>query len=62
LWNVEDLLFARGIDIRHRTVRFSWNRFGPMFAGEVGRKRVCRVREYRHWCWHLDEMYVELKW
>ena len=29
---VEDLLFERGIDICHRTVRFWWNRFGPMFA------------------------------
>lgn len=35
LRNVEDLLFERGIDIRHETVRFWWNRFGPLFAGEV---------------------------
>ncbi|MBB4860633.1 transposase-like protein [Novosphingobium chloroacetimidivorans] len=33
LRNVEDLLFERGIDIRHETVRLWWNRFGPMFAG-----------------------------
>ena len=32
LRNVEDLLFERGIDICHETVRFWWNRFGPMFA------------------------------
>lgn len=31
--NVEDLLFERGVDICHETVRFWWNRFGPMFAG-----------------------------
>jgi putative transposase len=33
LRNVEDLLAERGIDISHETVRFWWNRFGPMFAG-----------------------------
>ena len=30
LRQVEDLLFERGIDICHETVRFWWNRFGPM--------------------------------
>ena len=39
LRNVEDLLAERGIDISHETVRFWWNRFGPMFAGEI-RKRA----------------------
>jgi hypothetical protein len=28
LRNVEDLLFERGIDLCHETVRFWWNRFG----------------------------------
>ena len=32
LRNVEDLLFERGIDIGHETVRFWWNRFGPIFG------------------------------
>ena len=32
LRQAEDLLFERGIDICHETVRFWWNRFGPMFA------------------------------
>lgn len=27
LRNVEDLLFERGIDVCHETVRFWWNRF-----------------------------------
>ena len=44
LRNVEDLLFARGIDICHETVRLWWNRFGPMFAGEIRRKRVEHIR------------------
>ena len=35
LRNVEDLLFERGIDICHETVRFWWNRFGPMFAVNI---------------------------
>ena len=33
LRNVEDLLVERGIDICHETVRFWWNRFGPLLAG-----------------------------
>ena len=40
LRNVEDLLAERGIDICHEIVRHWWNRFGPMFAGEVRRQRV----------------------
>ena len=40
LRQVEDLLAERGIDICHETVRLWWNRFGPMFAGEIRRKRV----------------------
>ena len=60
LRNVEDLLFERGIDICHETVRFWWNRFGPMFAGDIRRQRVSRMRGFRHWKWHLDEMYVKL--
>lgn len=46
LLNVEDLLNERGIDIRHETVRFWWNRFGPMFAAEIRRNRVNRMRAY----------------
>jgi putative transposase len=39
LRNVEDLLAERGIDINHETVRFWWNRFGPMFAAEIRKNR-----------------------
>ena len=39
LRQVEDLLFERGIEICHETVRFWWNRFGPMFAAEIEKKR-----------------------
>ncbi len=60
LRNVEDLLFERGYDLCHETVRLWWNRFGPMFAGEIRRRRVSHMRGFRHWRWHLDEMYVKL--
>jgi putative transposase len=33
LRNVEDLPFERGINICLETMRFRWNRFGPLFAG-----------------------------
>ena len=46
LRNVEDLLHERGIDISHETVRYWWNRFGPMFAAEIRRKRVQKMRAY----------------
>ena len=60
LRNVEDLLAERGIDICHETVRHWWNRFGPMFAADIRRQRVGRMRGFRQWKWHLDEMYVRL--
>ena len=60
LRNVEDLLHERGIDICHETVRHWWNRFGPMFAAEIRRKRVDYMRVYTHWKWHLDEVYVRI--
>jgi putative transposase len=60
LRNVEDLLHERGIEISHETVRFWWNRFGPMFAAEIRRKRVDRMRACRHWRWNLDEVFVKI--
>ena len=59
LRQVEDLLFERGIDICHETIRFWWNRFGPMFANEI-RKRRIQTRSYSHWRWHLDEVFVRI--
>jgi len=60
LRNVEDLLHERGIEISHETVRYWWNRFGPMFAAELRRKRVDRMRGRKHWRWHLDEVFVKI--
>ncbi len=60
LRNVEDLLAKRGIDIFHKTVTLWWNRFGPMFAAEIRKQRVDRLRTHTHWRWHLDEVYVRI--
>ena len=60
LRNVEDLLHERGIDISHETVRFWWNRIGPVFAAEIRRSRVSRMRAYSNWKWHLDEVFVKI--
>ena len=59
LRNVEDLLHERGIDITYETVRFWWNRFGPMFSREI-RKRRIQNQEYSNWAWHLDEVFVKI--
>jgi putative transposase len=42
LRNVEDLLAERGIEISQETVRYWWNRFGPMFAADIRRQRGSR--------------------
>src|ERR1700674_5212500 len=60
LRNVEDLLAERGIDISHETIRFWWNRFGPMFATEIRKKRVAHLRRFPQWRWHLDEVFVKI--
>jgi len=60
LRNVEDLLHERGIDVSHETVRYWWNRFGPIFAGEIRRKRALHLRDWPQWRWHLDEVFVRI--
>ena len=60
LRNVEDLLAQRGTDISHETVRYWWNRFGPMFAAEIRKKRVDNTRGCTQWRWRLDEVYVKI--
>jgi len=59
LRQVEDLLFERGIDICYETVRFWWNRFGPMFAAEIKKRRI-QHRCHSPWRWHLDEVFVRI--
>ncbi|MDB2398586.1 IS6 family transposase [Planktomarina sp.] len=60
LRNVEDLLHERGVGVSHETVRFWWNRFGPMFASEIARKRRKQARSHSNWQWHIDEVFVKI--
>jgi putative transposase len=56
LRNVEDLLHERGIEVSHETVRFWWNRFGPMFAAKIRGKRVeaMRAAPLAAGSWHIS--------
>lgn len=60
LRNDEDQLHEHGIEISHETVRYWWNRFGPIFAEELRRKRVDGRRGRNHWRWHLDEVFLKI--
>lgn len=60
LRNVEDLLHERGIDISHETVRYWWNRFGPLMASQIRKRRAQQMRQHTQWRWHLDEVYVKI--
>lgn len=60
LRTVEDLLHERGSYVSHETVRFWWNRFGPMFASEVRRWRVQQLRAFSRWQWHVDEVFMKI--
>ena len=45
----------------HRgAVRQWWNRFGPMFAAEIRKKRINARRGMPEWRWHLDEVFVKI--
>ncbi len=59
LRNVEDVLHERGVDITHETVRFWWNRFEPLFAKSIRKRRVGNQR-YSNWTWHLDGVLVKI--
>lgn len=48
------------LNAHRETVRFWWNRFGPMFAADIRRQRVSRMRGLRHWRWHLDKVFVKI--
>jgi putative transposase len=58
LENVEN--FESFENLFHETVRFWWNRFGPMFAAEIRCRRVDRMRTGIHWQWHRDEVFVKI--
>ncbi len=60
LRQVKDLLHERGIDVSYETVRFWWNRFGPIFAAEIRKKRPASMHGLAQWRWHLDEVFVRI--
>ena len=60
LRHVEDLLHERGIEVSHETIRFWWNRFGPIFAAGIRKKRTGRMRALPGCRWHLDEVFVKI--
>ena len=60
LRNVGDLLAKHCIDFCHETVRFWWNRFGPLFAADARRLQVSRMKGFRHSKLHLDEVYGKI--
>ena len=41
-------------------MKFWWNRVGPMFAVEIRRKRIDRMRAYPNWRWRLDAVFVRI--
>ncbi len=51
--DVQELLFERGIDVSHETVRVWCAKFGPDLAEALRHRRPRRGR-----IWHLDEMRV----
>ena len=53
LRNIENLLHEHGVDVSHESVRFWWMRFGPLFASEIRKTRVQRMRAHSNWQWHL---------
>ncbi len=59
LRDVADLFHERGIEISHETVRFWWNRFRPLFAVEIQKRRVKGLGS-SNWRWHLDEVFVKI--
>ena len=53
--DVQELLFVRGIDVSHETIRAWCQRFGPEYAEGLKHQEARRSRT-----WHLDEMRVVL--
>jgi putative transposase len=60
LRNVEDLLFERGINLSYETVPFWWSRLGPLFAADIRRQRISRMKRFKHWRWYQDVMHVKV--
>lgn len=60
LRRVEDLLHERGTDISHETARYWWNRFVPLMARKICKRRSQQLRKLSQWRWRLDEVFVRI--
>ena len=60
LSNVVYLPHERRIEVCHETIRYRWNRFGPLFAAEIRKRRADRLKSSSNWQWHLDEVFVKV--
>jgi putative transposase len=58
LRQVKDILHVRGIDVCHETIRYWWNKFGPLFSSQMKKKQTCPPSNSR---WHIDEVFVKIK-
>jgi len=59
LRKVEDLLHERGLDVIHEVVHCWWDRFAPLFASKIRKRRLSAMKASR-WRWHLDEIFVKI--
>ena len=56
LRDVEELLAQRGIEVSREAIRCWVNKFGPLIAANIRRRRVSPTGR-----WHLDEVVVKIK-
>ena len=55
----EDILFERGIDICHETVRCGGTVWAIVRSAEIRKRRIYH-RSYSQWRWHLDEVFIRI--
>ncbi len=60
LRNAEDLLHGSSIDLSHETVRYWWNKFGPLFASEIRKNQTQSAQNYYNWRWLVDKVFVKI--
>jgi putative transposase len=58
LRQVEDILHERGIDICHETIRYWWNKLGPVLAKDMKKKTNFSGS---NWKWDIDEVFVKIR-
>jgi putative transposase len=60
LRNFKELIHERGIDVSYETGRFWSNRFGPLFAREICKRRNNHPQNHSNWKSYLDEIFVKI--